>query len=60
MENFNLENIKNILIKITVKTKSKLHKKYKNKILARKNNGLYTEIKVIKNIFRTVYICNII
>ena len=48
MESFNLENIKNILIKITVKTKSKLHKKYKNKILARKNNGLYTETKVIK------------
>ena len=57
MENFNLENL---LIKITMKTKSKLHKKYKNKILARKNNRLYTEIKVIKNIFRTVYICNII
>ena len=48
MENFNLENIKNILIKITVKTKSKLHKKYKNKILARENNRLYTETKVIK------------
>lgn len=48
MENFNLENIKNILIKITSKTKSKLHKKYKNKILARKNNRLYTETKVIK------------
>ena len=50
MENFNLENL---LIKITSKTKSKLHKKYKNKILSRKNNGLYTETKVIKNIFRT-------
>lgn len=54
MENFNLENL---LIKITSKTKSKLHKKYKNKILVRKNNGLYTETKVIKE---TVYIYNII
>lgn len=54
MENFNLENL---LIKIIAKIKSKLHKKYKNKILARKNNGLYTETNVIKE---TVYICNII
>ena len=45
MENFNLENL---LIKITSKTKSKLHKKYKNKISARKNNRLYTETNVIK------------
>ena len=43
--------------KNNIETKSKLHKKYKNKILVRKNNGLYTETKVIKE---TVYIYKII
>ena len=43
--------------KNNIETKSKLHKKYKNKILVWKNNRLYTETKVIKE---TVYIYNII